>query len=158
MSFSRSRPSPYQSRQRHTAEDVAGMITADVDDRGRFRTYLPRENLYSGRSRNMTFYDSEEENMDPNCCDAGYTNTPRRSSCFLNREEATVPSIISMLQEQQSLLHTLVENQKKMEVKQSELEEKLKEVSESVPARSSTSPDTDKASRKIRIKRDLTVS
>lgn len=141
MSLSRSRPSPYQSRQRHTAEDVAGMITADIDDRGHFRTYLPRENLYSGRSRNMTFYDSEE-NMDPNCCDAGYTNTPRRLSSFLNREEETVPSIISMFQEQQSLLHTLVENQK-MEVKHSELEEKLKEVSESVPARSSTSLDTD---------------
>ena len=134
------------------------MLTEDVDDRARARersgTYLPRESLYLGPRRNM--HESDEENIDP---DFGFTSTPRRSS-FQNREETTAPSIISMLQQQQSLLHRLVENQKKIEEKQSEFEEKLKEVSESMSARSqpSSSPDTDKANRKIRIKRDLTVS
>ena len=156
----RSRPNPYPMprRGRILAENVADMLT---EDQPSSYTYRPRDILYSGPYSSMTLNDSEvedEENTNPNV-GSQYTSTPRaRQSVSTQRKECQgSPNLVSMLQEQQQLLETLIKNQKKMEDKQTEFEKKLKEMSDAMLSQSSTS-NTDTPNRKIRVKRDLTVS
>ena len=66
-------------------------------------------------------------------------------------------SIVLMIQQQQELLHTIVEIQKLMQPKQDEFDSKLQELMKhSESSATSSSPDTVK--KKCRISRMLTVS
>ena len=62
--------------------------------------------------------------------------------------------VIAMIQQQQQLLHEILDTQKRMQSKQEDFDRKLQELAKKSEL-SSSLPDT---SRKVKISRDLTVS
>lgn len=96
-------------------------------------------------------YDSDEENI-PLCDGFDLCHNTISSRCW-NQEQMNSPNVIGMFQQQQGLLQQLLDSQKK-EKKHEEFEEKLQQISTT----SNSSPDTDRANRKVRIRCDLTLS
>lgn len=123
--------------------------------------YQPNESLYDGQYCPLSDGSGEEQDTH-----SGHKDTPYRplasSSRYNMQDQQPVsagPSsaeIVTMLQEQQQLLHRLLETQTKMQQKQDDFDSKLKQLATQYSESSSSSPDV-RGKRKCRITRDLTV-
>ena len=149
-----------------TAEEVADLTGTESSLTGfrrRSEGYRPYESLFSGECRNMDDELEDNENIysNPLAGSSRYNSLrgqgdgwqlPHHGPSYSNHEV----SVAAMLQEQQQLLHKVLDTQNKMQQKQEELETKLNELSKRSET-SSSSPDSN-SRRKCRITRDLTVS
>lgn len=97
--------------------------------------YQPNQSLYDGHFEQ----DLSEES------DVGQENDPQSDNMGFH-------SVVKMIQEQQHLLHQVLETQKQMQLKQKDFDDKLEEVMKTSDS-SSSSPE----SRKFKIGRKLTV-
>ncbi len=109
-----------------------------------YNAYQPRESLYGGPQSHMYgSSDEDRENVEPN---RQYTSTPR------SRMRMQPPSLLSMLQQQQNLLQSLITKQDKMEAQQTKIEKNLSEMEQTMHNYSAcNTTDSDKSSKKIEI-------
>lgn len=157
------------SRKRLTASEIAGLAATDGSRRSGFQCtgYQPNESLYSGENRDLSDDhegDSNGENHVHAFAGSSRYNSLRGQSSqtlrgFHYSEQGNSSAdfnITVMLQEQQHLLHKVLDTQKKMQQKQEEFDTKLQELTKRSGS-SSSSPDS-RGKKKCRITRYLTVS
>ncbi len=155
-----------RSRQRrlYADTDVAEMVTMQLfyrPESPRSKTaYQPNDSLYEGDYRPLAdLSDEEQENRYPALASSSRYNVFQGQRYSRKPPACEGPSsaeIITLLQEQQQLLHQVLETQVSMKLKQDEFERKLQELAKCSES-SSSSPDV-RGKNKCRIRRDLSVS
>ena len=106
----------------------------------RYSVYQPSQSLYDG----LFEHDLSED-------DLGQENYPQNDSIGLH----SGPELVKMIQEQQHLLHQVLETQKQMQLKQKDFDDKLEELKKTSES-SSSSPNCSET-RKFKISRKLSV-
>ena len=122
--------------------------------------YRPNQSIYDGDYQAFADDSGEEqENYPPLASSSRYNVLQGHHSRSIMPPECVGPSsaeIVTMIQEQQQLLHQVLEAQKRMQLKQDEFDVKLQELAKRSES-SSSSPDVDVRRKKFKISRDLTV-
>ena len=108
------------------------------------RMYQPNQSLYDGHY--------EQEHSEDS--DLGQENNSQSINMGVP-PGPTSTELVKMIQEQQHLLHQLLESQQKMQSKQEEFDQKIKELTKASESSSVSSPTNPQ--RKFKIKRSLTV-
>lgn len=149
-----------EKRRRICGADVAhqvmtnwcsGPSTSSPRNRG---TYQPNQSLYDGIFHGQSEESDEEQENFPPLTSSSYNARGRHDERSVS-VGPTSAELVKMMQEQQQLLHQLLETQKKMELKQEEFDVKLQQLSK-LSESSSSSPDSSQK-KKFKISRNLTV-
>ena len=120
--------------------------------------YRSNQSIYDGDYQAFADDSGEEQENYPLASSSRYV-LQGNHSCSIMPPECVGPSsaeIVTMIQEQQQLLHQVLEAQKRMQLKQDEFDVKLQELAKRSES-SSSSPDVDVRRKKFKISRDLTV-
>lgn len=156
------RPRSSFQRKRLCAGDVLDVVGESPRPSLSFYTPPPAQRAYpaprSGNQAyqpNQSLYDGHYEESDSSDIDDLENNPPLENSQACNQKGTTSAELVKAIQEQQQLLQQVLENQKKMESKQEEYDNKLEDLTK---RSESISPDTSNKKRKFKIKRNLTVS
>ena len=162
----------FYSRSGHqrglTADQVANMTAYESHQSGFQRWkegYGPNDSLLSGEYHSLTDDDLKRiiqvMKIYLPLCLVLYDTTVYEAriaiGTMMEQVPVTLEGLTAMLQEQQHILHQVLDTQKKMQKNQEEFEMKLSELAQ-WSKRSSSSSSPDNGRKKCRITRELTVS
>ena len=145
---------PSGRKRTFSAVDVAQSFT--MEPYRNQAVYRPRQSIYDGEYQHFSDDSGEEQENYPPLASSSRYNALQGQGPHSRSIKPPEVDVIAMIQQQQKLLHEILDTQKRMQSKQEDFDRRLQELAKKSES-SSSSPDTSRR-KKVKISRDLTVS